>query len=124
MRRLILFLLFAVVGGACASSGPPIEQKLITDAEVAIRNAENSGAPERAPDLLAKSRGALDAARKASAAGDGEAARARLMEANAYAEAAAAKAKAEKAKSDAARMRRDADELEARTKQFRPGGTS
>jgi hypothetical protein len=120
MRRLIVVFLMGGLGAACASSGPPVEPQLVTDVEVAIRNAENAGAPERAPDLLAKSRSALDAARKASAAGDGNAARARLTEANAYAEAAAAKAKAEKAKSDAAQMRRDADELEAKTRQIRP----
>lgn len=119
MRKLGSFLLLGVLAAGCASSGPPVEQKLMTDTELAIRNAESAGAPERAPDLLSKSRRSFEAARKASAAGDEEEARQRLAEATAYAAAAESRAKAEKLKADAARVRREAEELEMKTKQIR-----
>ena len=123
----IVILLGAALALGCASTGPPLDAKMMTDAELEIRAAESAGAGELASDLLVKARRAYDAARRASAAGNGEEARERLLEARAYADAAESRARAEKLRSEVARFKRDADELEMRTKQIReraPGGAS
>jgi hypothetical protein len=127
MRKLsIVVLLGAALAIGCASSGPPVDAKAMTDAELELRAAESAGAGELAPDLLTKARRAYDAARRASAAGNGEEARDHLLEARAYADAAESRARAEKLRAEVARFKREADELEMRTRQIReraPGGT-
>jgi uncharacterized protein DUF4398 len=127
MRKLVTITLLATLAAACASTGPPVDPKTMTDAELEIRAAESAGATEHAADLLAKSRRAFEAARRASASGDGEEARRWLLEARAYADAAESRARAEKVRVEVTRLRREADELEMRTKQMReraPGGAS
>lgn len=121
----IVILMGAALALGCASTGPPVDPKMMTDAELEIRAAESAGAGELASDLLVKARRAYDAARRASAAGNGEEARERLLEARAYADAAESRARAEKLRTEVARFKREADELEMRTKQIReraPGG--
>lgn len=124
MKRRLAILAAAILAAGCASTGPPPDPKLFTDAELAVRGAESAGAPQFAPDLLGKARQALESARKASAAGDGEQARRRLLEAQAYARAAESRAKAEKIQGDSARLRREADELEAKAREIRERGPS
>jgi len=119
MRRSAVLLLVVTFAAGCASSGPPVAPALLADTEAAVHRAESAGAPERAPDLLAKARKAWDEGRLASSRGEGETSRRRLEEARAYAEAAEAQANAEKMKSDAESLRRQADELEAKTRQLR-----
>jgi hypothetical protein len=123
MKRPILLLLvpLTVLTAGCASSasGPPLDQARVTETEVAIRGAENAGAVELAPDLLARARLALANARQASAQGNGAEARAQIDEARAFAAAAEAHARAEKTRADAARLKQQADELEAKTRQLR-----
>ncbi|MFN2386135.1 MAG: DUF4398 domain-containing protein [Thermoanaerobaculia bacterium] len=121
----IVVLLGSALAVGCASTGPPVDAKAMTDAELELRAAESAGAGELATDLLAKARRAYDAARRASAAGNGEEARDRLLEARAYADAAESRARAEKLRTEVARFKREADELEMRTRRIReraPGG--
>ena len=81
------------------------------------------GAGERAPDLLAKARRAWDEGRLASTRGEGTTATRRLEEAREYARAAEAQANAERTRSEAATLKQQADELEARTRQIRSAPT-
>lgn len=119
MNKPVVLLLAAAFAVGCASSGPPVAPAMVAETEAAVRRAETAGAGQRAPDLLAKARRAWDEARLASSGGDGETARRRFVEAQEYAEAAEAKANAERMKSDAAMLRQQADELEAKTRQLR-----
>ncbi len=119
MRKSVLFLLAAGFAVNCASSGPAVAPAMVAQTEAAIRRAETAGAGQRAPDLLAKARRAWDEARLASSRGDGEIARRRYVEAEEYAQAAEAKANAERIKSEAAMLRQQADDLEAKTRQLR-----
>ena len=123
MARPILLLLIplTVLAAGCASSasGPPLEPGRVTETEVAIRGAENAGAAERAPDLLARAQKALANARQASNLGNGAEAHAQLEEANAFASAAEARARAESSHAEAARLKQEADQLEAKIKQLR-----
>lgn len=125
MRKLSTIALLGVLAVACASTGPPLDSKAMTDVELEVRAAESAGAAEHASDLLAKARRAFDAARRASTAGNGEEARQRLLEARAYADAAESRARAEKLRVEVTRLRQEADELETRTRQIqgraRPG---
>ncbi|MDQ5856899.1 MAG: DUF4398 domain-containing protein [Acidobacteriota bacterium] len=114
-----MFLLAAGFAVNCASSGPAVAPAMVAQTEAAIRRAETAGAGQRAPDLLAKARRAWDEARLASSRGDGEIARRRYVEAEEYAQAAEAKANAERIKSEAAMLRQQADDLEAKTRQLR-----
>ncbi len=119
MQKPLLLLLAAALAVGCASSGPPVAPAMVAETEAKVRRAETAGAAQRAPELLAKARRAWDEARLASSGGDGETARRRFVEAQEYAEAAEAKANAERMKSDAAMLRQQADELEAKTRQLR-----
>jgi hypothetical protein len=119
MRKPALLLLAAAFAVNCASSGPPVQPAMVAETEAAIRRAETAGAGERAPDLLSKARRAWDEARLASSRGDGEIARRRYVEAGEYAEAAEAKANAVRIQNEAALLRQQADELEAKTRQLR-----
>ena len=127
MRTLTTISLFAVLAAGCASTGPAVDPKAMTDADLEIRAAESAGAAEHSADLLAKARRSYESARRASAAGNSEEARQHLAEARAYADAAESRAHAEKLRADVARLRREADELDAKTKQIRdraPGGAT
>jgi hypothetical protein len=108
-------LLAVGVLAGCASAGPPVATEEVLEAETALRNAEEAGAEERAPELLEEARVALHAARRAS----GEEARRRLLEARDYASAAEAMARAERVRREANRVRREADELEQRAGRIR-----
>jgi len=119
MRKVSAIALMGALTFACASTGPPLEPRALTDVELEVRSAESAGAAEHAADLLGKARRAYDAARRASTAGNGEEARQRLLEARAYADAAESRARAEKLRVEVTRLRQEADELENRTKQIR-----
>lgn len=123
MKRPILLLLvpLTVLAAGCASSakGPPLDPARVTEAEAAVRGAENAGAGELAPDMLVRAQKALATARQALNQGNGAEARAQLDEATAFAAAAEARARAEKARAEAARLKQQADELEAKTRQLR-----
>ncbi len=119
MKRAAFLPLTTAFLVACASGGPPVAPVLLADTEAAVRRAEGAGARERAADLLAKAQRAWDEGRAASSSGDGETARRRLEEARAYAAAAEAQATADRLMSEAADLRRQADELEAKTRQLR-----
>ena len=110
-----LVLVTTAMLAGCASAGPPVGAAEVTEAEAAIRRAEEAGAEGRAPELLDDARNAMNAARRAS----GEEARQRLLEARGYAAAAEARAKAERLQSDAARLRQEADDLERRAAEIR-----
>jgi hypothetical protein len=114
---LVLALSFIAIG--CASSEKPVTPAELAETEATIRSAESSGAFERAPDLLQKSRQALGAAQQASGKGDHAVARERLLETTTYAEAARARAEAEQKKGESAMLRQQADELEAKATQLR-----
>ena len=119
MRKPALFVLAAIFAVSCASSGPPVAPAMVAQTEAAVRRAETAGAAQFAPDLLAKARRAWDEAKVASSRGEGEIARRRYVEAEEYGQAAEAKANAERLKSEAAVLRQQADELEAKTRQLR-----
>jgi predicted ArsR family transcriptional regulator len=116
MKRMgSLILVTAAILTGCASAGPPVAVAEVTEAETAIRRAEEAGADQRAPELLNEARDAMDAARRVS----GEEARQRLLEARGYAAAAEARARSERLQREAARLRREADDLERRADEIR-----
>lgn len=123
MKKGLLLILAAALAAACASSGPPASPALLAESEEAVRRAEAAGAGERAPDLLAKARKAWDEGRLASGRGEGTLAIRRLEEAREYARAAEAQANTERMRSEAAALKQQADELEARTRQIRSAPT-
>jgi hypothetical protein len=126
-KILTVTMLFGLLAIGCASTGPPLDPKALTEAEAEIRAAESAGAEQLAADLLGKSRRSLDAAKRASAGGNGEEARRWLEEARAYAYAAENQAHVERLRADVARLKGEADELEMRSKQIRErarGGAS
>ena len=113
---LILLMTGLLVG--CASSsggGTPVGSAEVTEAEAAIRAAEEAGAPEQAPELYDEARIALSAARRSS----GEEARRHLVEARGYAAAAEARANALRLRREADRLRREADDLERNADEIR-----
>lgn len=123
MKKGLLLIFVASLAVACASSGPPASPALLAETEAAVRRAEAAGAAERAPDLMAKARRAWDEGRLASGRGEGTLAIRRLEEAREYARAAEAQANAERIRSEAAMLKQQADELEARTRQIRSAPT-
>jgi hypothetical protein len=123
MKKGLLLILVAALAAACASSGPPASPALLAEAQDAVRRAEAAGAAERAPDLLARARRAWDEGRLASGRGEGTVAIRRLEEAREYARAAEAQANTERMRSEAAALKQQADELEARTRQIRSAPT-
>lgn len=123
MKKVAILLAAAAVTAACASSGPPASPALHAEVEAAVRRAEAAGAGERAPDLLAKARRSWDEGRLASGRGEGTTATRRLEEAREYARAAEAQANAERTRSEAAALKQQADELEAKTRQIRSAPT-
>jgi hypothetical protein len=96
--RSALAALVGIVGltaSACATAAPDITPQQITEVDLVIRRAVAAGADRLAPDLLASSREAYDAARRASFAHEPDEARRQLDEAKAYAIAAELQATAE-----------------------------
>src|SRR5215207_10396030 len=73
---LILLMMGTLAGCASAGGGPPVAVAEVSEAEAALRSAEEAGAAEQAPELFEEARIALAAARRAS----GEEARQRLLE--------------------------------------------
>jgi hypothetical protein len=116
-RTIVLFLALAAAVG-CASSGPPVPPSQITDAEAAVRSAENAGAAAAAPDYLDHAQKALAAGRAAASRGENDLARRDIEEARAYALAAEARANAERLKRQATDLKAQADELESKAKQL------
>lgn len=123
MRNIIRPFVFAAIAISsiamgCASSVSPVTPAQLADAEATIRSAESVGAFDRAPDLLQKARKALGAAQQASGRGDHMVARRHLRETTTYAEAARAMAETEVKKTEAATVREEADEIEAKAEQL------
>lgn len=102
----------------CASSGPRVADTEVSDAELAIRAAENATATQHAKDLLDRARIALSAAQSDRARGDNNHARARLEEARAAAEAAESKARSVRFAEEAAALQIRLDELDKRIREF------
>lgn len=123
MKNSFVMLVAAAFAAGCASSGPPASPALLAETEAAVQRAEAAGAAERAPDLLGKARRAWDEGRLASSRGEGTTAIRRLEEAREYARAAEARASSEKTRSEAATIKQQADELEAKTRQMRAAPT-
>ena len=123
MKRALALLIAAAVATACASSGPPVSPALVAESEAAVRRAEAAGAAQMAPDLMGKAHRAWDEGRAAASKGDGGTATRLYEEAREYARAAEMRATAEKTRSDAAALKQQADELEARTRQTRSAPT-
>lgn len=122
MRKVIgptLIIAISSIAIGCASSVKPVTPAEMAETEATIRSAESTGAFERAPDLLQKSRQALGAAQQASGKGDHALAREHLLETTTYAEAARARAEAEQKKGESAMVRQQADELEAKAAQLK-----
>lgn len=120
MKRLVWITVVAAgVSAGCASIDLPTVSKQMTEAEATIRSAETAGALDHAPDLLAKAREAFIASREAVARGDNGEAYRRALESKAYAEASEGRVKAERLKKEAATVRQQADELEAKEKKLR-----
>jgi len=113
-----LVIAISCIAMGCASSGSPVSQVQLTEAEATIHSAESAGAFERAPDLLQKARQALSAAQQASGREDHMTARKRLLEATAYAEAARARAQIEVKNNELSMVHQQADELDAKVKLF------
>ena len=103
---------------ACASSGPRVADTEVSDAELAIRAAENATATQHAKDLLDRARIALSAAQSDRARGDNNHARARLQEARAAAEAAESKARSVQVVEQAAALQKQLDDLDKRIREF------
>ena len=110
-----VLLVVGALTGCASSGGPPVATEEVIEAETALRNAEEAGAEERAPELFEDARIALDAARRSS----GDEARRRLLEARDYASAAEAMAKAERLRREANRVRREADDLDRQAERIR-----
>lgn len=119
-KAMLPTLVIAIAGIAtgCASSGPPVSQAQLAETEATVRSAESAGAFERASDLLQKARQALSAAQQASGRGDHAIAREHLLETTAYAEAARGRAEVEGKKKELSMVRQQADELDAKVKQY------
>lgn len=119
MRNVIgstLIATLSCVAVGCVSSVSPVTPEQLAESEATIRSAESAGAFERAPDLLQKARQALSAAQQASGRGDHKIAREHLVETVTYAEAARARAQAVGKNSEAAMVRQQADQIEAKAK--------
>jgi DNA repair photolyase len=119
MRRTIsLLLVLTAVAVGCASTGPPVPPSQVTDAEAAVRSAENAGAASVAPEYLDRAQKALAAGRAAISRSENDEARRQLEEARAYALAAEARSNAERLKRQATELKAQADELESKAKQL------
>jgi hypothetical protein len=101
-RRVLCAL--AVVGLAACASGPPPDAE-IAAAEVALTEAADADAMERAPAPLALARDKLERARRAAASGDNREAARLAEQALADAQLAAAEARSAMARTHAEELR-------------------
>ncbi|MGH9444016.1 MAG: DUF4398 domain-containing protein [Thermoanaerobaculia bacterium] len=106
---------FAIFACACASSGPPLSNVEIAQAETEIRSAENATATQHARELLDRARGDLTAARREWQDRHWDLARRRLVEARAAASAAESKARAIAIQLRADDLKREGDDIQRRT---------
>jgi hypothetical protein len=111
-------LVFFAVG--CASSGPPVSNAEIAQAEADIRSAENATATEHARDLLDRARGDFASAQREWHDGHWDEARRHIAETRAAANAAASKARAVAIEHQAQDMKRQSDDIERRTREIAP----
>ena len=111
-------LIFFAVG--CASSGPPVSNAEIAQAEADIRAAENATATQHARDLLDRARGDLAAAEREWHDRHWDLARLRIAETRAAAKAAESKARAADIEQQVQDLRRQADDFERRTREIAP----
>ena len=111
-------LVFVAVG--CASSGPPVSNAEIAQAEADIRAAENATATVHARDLLDRARGDFAAAQREWHDQHWDEARRRIAETRAAARAAESKARAAAMEQEAQDLSRRSDEIERRTREIAP----
>ena len=105
---------------ACASSGPPVSNTELAQAEADIRAAENATATEHARDLLDRARGDFAAAQREWQERRWDEARRHIAETRAAANAAEAKARTIAAEQQAQDMKRQADDIERRIRNVAP----
>jgi len=108
----------AIFACACASSGPPVSNAEIAQAETDIRSAENATATQHARDLPDRARGDLAAAQREWQDRHWNAARLHVAEARAAASAAESKARATSLEQQAGEVRRECDDIERRTREL------
>ena len=111
-------LVFFAVG--CASSGPPVSNAEMAQAEADIRAAENATATQHARDLLDRARGDFASAQREWHDRHWDESRRRLAETRAAASAAESKARATAMEQQAQDLRRQADDIERRTREIAP----
>ncbi len=108
----------AIFACACASSGPPVSNTEIAQAETDIRSAENATATQHARELLDRARGDLAAAQREWQDRHWNAARLRIAEARAAASAAESKARTTALEQQANDVRRECDDIEQHTREL------
>jgi len=111
-------LVFFAVG--CASSGPPVSNAEMAQAEADIRAAENATATQHARDLLDRARGDFAAAQREWQDRRWDEARRHIAETRAAASAAESKARTADIEQQVQDLRRQADDLERRTREIAP----
>ena len=111
-------LLFLAAG--CASSGPPVSNAEIAQAEAEIRAAENATATQHARDLLDRARGDFAAAQREWQEHHWDEARRRIAETHAAASAAESKARTIAIEQQAQDLKRQGDDIERRIRTFAP----
>ena len=109
-------LVFIAVG--CASSGPPVSNAEIAQAEADIRRAENATATQHARDLLDRARGDYASAQREWHDGHWDEARRRIAQTRAAANAAESKARATAMEQQAQDLKQsdDIDDARARSR--------
>jgi hypothetical protein len=111
-------LVFVAVG--CASSGPPVSNAEMAQAEADIRSAENATATQHARDLLDRARGDFASAQREWHDGHWDEARRRIAQTRAAANAAESKARAAVMEQQAQDLKRQSDDIERRTREIAP----
>jgi len=109
-----------LLSAGCASSGPPVSNTELAQAEADIRAAENATATEHARDLLDRARGDLAAAQRDWQERRWDDARRHIAETRAAANAAEAKARTVAAEQQAQDMKRQVDDIERRIRNVAP----
>jgi hypothetical protein len=111
-------LVFFAVG--CASSGPPVSNAEIAQAEADIRAAENATATVHARDLLDRARGDFAAAQREWHERRWDEARRHIAETRAAASAAESKARDAAVEQQVQDLSRQSDDIERRTREIAP----
>jgi len=109
-----------LLSAGCASSGPPVSNTELAQAEADIRAAENATATEHARDLLDRARGDFAAAQRDWQERRWDEARRHIAETRAAANAAEAKARTIAAEQQAQDMKRQGDDIERRLRNVAP----